>query len=213
VHFRSRRSVLRRVTLLIRWLCSDPEAIDARDREAVNVAEQDVLAAVAELLRTSGSAHGATIGRPRLDREQLIARCLAVLRENEAQPIQVTDLSDAAQVSERTLRSVFVEYFGVGPGRFLKAHQLYEINRALRSAETGFETVSGVAARFGVCDFSLFARNYRAMYGESPSETLRLARARRTEEDEEATASSSQSWMGFAARCFEAGMSTRLAGG
>lgn len=204
-HFRSRRSVLRRVTLLIRWLCTDPGAIDARDPEGVNVAEQDVLAAVAELLRTSSSAHGAIVGRPRLDRDQLMARCLAVLRENEFQPIQVTDLCGAAQVSERTLRSVFVEYFGVGPGKFLKAHHLYEINRALRSVENGSETVSAVASRFGVCDFSLFARNYRAMYGESPSETLRLARARRTGEDDEAPVSSSQSWIGFAERCFETG--------
>jgi AraC family transcriptional regulator, ethanolamine operon transcriptional activator len=203
-HFRSRRSALRRVTLLVRWLCTDHEAIDLRDHEAVTVAEQDVLAAVAELMRTSSSSHGATVGRPRLDREQLMARCLAVLRENESQPVQVTDLRGAAQVSERTLRSVFVEYFGVAPGRFLKAHQLYEINRALRSAENGFETVSAIASRFGVCDFSLFARNYRALYGESPSETLRLARERRTEEEEETPDSSSQSWIGFAERCFEA---------
>jgi AraC family ethanolamine operon transcriptional activator len=203
-NFRSRRSILRRVTLLVRWLCTDPGAIDARDPEAANVAEQDVLAAVTELLRTSTSAHGATVGRPRLDRDQLMARCLAVLRENEFQPIQVTDLCGAAQVSERTLRSVFVEYFGVGPGRFLRAHQLYEINRALRTVEDGVETVSAIASRFGVCDFSLFARNYRAMYGENPSETLRQARARRAEEDEEPPVSSSQSWIGFAERCFEA---------
>jgi len=203
-HFRSRRSVLRRVTLLVRWLCTDPGAINARDPQAIAVAEQDVLAAVAELLRTSSGTHNGSVGRPRLDRDQLMARCLAVLRENEFHPIQVTDLCGAAQVSERTLRSVFVEYFGVGPGRFLRAHQLYEINRALRTVQNGVETVSAIASRFGVCDFSLFARNYRAMYGESPSETLRQARARRAEEDEEPPVSSSQSWIGFAERCFEA---------
>jgi hypothetical protein len=30
-----------------------------------------------------------------------------------------------------------------------------------------------VAARFGVWDFSLFARNYKAIYGETPSTTLK----------------------------------------
>ena len=207
-HFRSRHSVLRRVSLLVRWLCNDPEAIDARNQQAVFVAEQDVLAAVMELLRTSTCARGAIIGRPRLARDRLMARCLEVLREQAPQPIQVMDLCGAAQVSERTLRSVFIEYFGVGPGRFLKAHQLYEIRRALRTSDTGSETVSSIAARFGVWDFGAFARNYRAMYGESPSETLRLARARAVDDDDELAAAAAQSWMGFAARCFDADVST-----
>ena len=83
--------------------------------------------------------------------------------------------SVAAQVSERTLRNTFQEYFGVGPIRLLKVRQLREIRAALSAADCGKETVAHIAARFGVWDFNLFARNYRALYGETPSATLRTA--------------------------------------
>jgi AraC family ethanolamine operon transcriptional activator len=76
-------------------------------------------------------------------------------------------------VSERTLRNVFQEYFGVGPMRLLRVRQLHEIRAALLAAEPQKETVATIAARFGVWDFSQFARNYHGLYGERPSVTLR----------------------------------------
>ena len=62
------------------------------------------------------------------------------------------------------------------------------------------DTVTKIAARFGVWDFSLFARNYRALYGEAPSQTLRKPRDRANalREDEGMT----PTWIAFAARQF-----------
>ena len=44
---------------------------------------------------------------------------------------------------------------------------------ALLRADPQRDTVTRSAARFGLWDFSLFARNYKALFGESPSRTLR----------------------------------------
>ena len=41
------------------------------------------------------------------------------------------------------------------------------------AAESTGQTVGSIAARFGVWDFSQFARTYKALYGETPSRTLR----------------------------------------
>ena len=70
------------------------------------------------------------------------------------------DLCRATGVAERTLRNIFHEYFGVGPIRFLKVRQLQDIRQALLAADSTHETVTRIAARFGIWDFSLFARNY-----------------------------------------------------
>jgi AraC-like DNA-binding protein len=57
--------------------------------------------------------------------------------------------------------------------RLLKVRQLHEIRAVLLRADSDRDTVSRIAARLGIWDFSLFARNYKAMFGESPSRTLR----------------------------------------
>ncbi|HKE94750.1 MAG TPA: helix-turn-helix domain-containing protein [Povalibacter sp.] len=204
VRFEADDAALRRVSLLVRCLASDEEAISVADPNAAAVAEEDLLAAAAELLRKSTCATSSPIGRPRISRERLIARCLEFLRENASKPVLVTDMCNAAQISERTLRNIFIEYFGVGPARFLKAHQLHEIRRRLLAAEGPCETITSIATHLGVWDFSLFARNYRAMYGESPSETLRSATAYRAPQRRVREADSRRSWMAYASRCFRA---------
>ncbi|HEY8429410.1 MAG TPA: helix-turn-helix domain-containing protein [Sandaracinaceae bacterium] len=114
-------------------------------------------------------------------RGRAVARALAFMQEAPPEGPTVPDLCDAARVSARTLEYAFREFFGVTPVRFLKLRRLNAARTALLHAANG-ETVSGVALRFGFGDFGHFAQDYRALFGEAPSETLRgdraLARAR-----------------------------------
>jgi hypothetical protein len=55
--------------------------------------------------------------------------------------------------------------------------------------------VTRIAARFGIWDFSLFARNYKALFGESPSRTLRTPPT-------EVKVRSSLSWLHYASKIF-----------
>lgn len=114
-------------------------------------------------------------------RGRAVARALAFLKEAPPEGPTVPDLCDAARVSARTLEYAFRELFAVTPVRFLKLRRLNAARTALLHAGNG-ETVSSVALRFGFGDFGHFAQDYRALFGEAPSETLRgdraLARAR-----------------------------------
>jgi AraC family ethanolamine operon transcriptional activator len=75
-------------------------------------------------------------------------------------------------VSARTLEYAFRERFGVTPVRFLKLHRLNAAHNALRRASRD-DTVSAVAIRCGFSDFGHFARDYRELFAQLPSETLR----------------------------------------
>jgi AraC family ethanolamine operon transcriptional activator len=159
------------------------------------MAEQEVSAVAVRAIERSLRLQLRPIGRPHLSRERVIARALDLIRAHEGQPLFTSDLCRAAGVSERTLRNTFNEYFGVGPIRLLKMRQLREIRAALLAADPAHETVASIAGRFGVWDFSLFARNYKRLFAESPSQTLRTPAGSSEHADD-------TSWLGYAVRKF-----------
>lgn len=158
---------------LIARMCVDDRSVSLVDRAAVAAAEEEVMSATFRLLEAGACSRGRQVGRPQVPRSRVIRQCLDLINASEGQPLFMEDLCQATQVSERTLRNIFREYFGVGPIRLLKVRQLREIRGALLAADASEQTVTQIATRFGVWDFSLFARNYRALYGEAPSITLR----------------------------------------
>jgi AraC family ethanolamine operon transcriptional activator len=100
------------------------------------------------------------------------------LEQRVGDPVHVGELAAAADVSERTLRTAFHEYFGVGPVRYLLLRQLHQVHRALSGADPEEATVSKILVEHGEWEFSRFASRYRQLFGESPSETLRRKRPR-----------------------------------
>jgi transcriptional regulator GlxA family with amidase domain len=177
------------------------------DPAASSSAEEEVLTAVLHTIEASNATRDRHLGRPQVPRNRVIARTLALIESAQGKPLFIDDLCRATEVSERTLRNVFHEYFGVGPMRLLKVRQLLEIRRALLAGDPSRDTVARIAAGFGVWDFSLFARNYKALYGESPSESLRRPAMRSTD-------TLGASWVGYAARMFsEIEMPGQLLGG
>lgn len=165
------------------------------DPAASNAAEEEVLAAALQTIESSNATQDRHVGRPQVPRTRVIARTLGVIEAAQGKPLFIDDLCRATEVSERTLRNVFHEYFGVGPMRLLKVRQLLEIRRALLAGDAERDTVARIAARFGIWDFSLFARNYKALYGESPSESLRKPATKSTD-------TLAVSWVRYAERMF-----------
>jgi AraC family transcriptional regulator, ethanolamine operon transcriptional activator len=194
-HAQAHRATLENLCSLVTRACSgDAACVRFDGPTAMRAAEQDILAAAARVLEHSSRIHESRVGRPYFPRERLIARTLELVEAHRDRPLLLGELCSVLAVSERTLRNVFQEYFGVGPIRFLKLRQLREINAALSLADPARETVTHLAGRFGVWDFSLFARNYKRLYGESPSETLRKPPA--------SAAHHGSSWFSYAARVF-----------
>jgi AraC family ethanolamine operon transcriptional activator len=115
-------------------------------------------------------------GRPRFSRQGIIRCCQELLEERDGELVFVEELAAAADVSERTLRTAFNEYFGIGPVRYLQLRQLHRVNHDLRASDPETESVTDVLLEHGVWEFGRFASRYRRLFGELPSETLRRRR-------------------------------------
>jgi AraC family ethanolamine operon transcriptional activator len=87
-------------------------------------------------------------------------------------PMTIQDLCSAVHTTQRTLHLGFRESFGMTPKKFLKALRLHSARRDLQRAVPG-STVTDTALRWGFFHLARFAGDYRRMFAESPSQTLR----------------------------------------
>ena len=112
-------------------------------------------------------------GRHLVPRKQIIRMAMEFVEQHDREYLSVEQLATAAGVSERTLRDAFLRYFGVPPVQYLNRRSLHQIRKALLAADPTAATVTEIATQFGVWQFGRLARDYRFLFGELPSETLR----------------------------------------
>ena len=118
-----------------------------------------------------------TMGRPSYPRCEIIRRIIAKIEQHEDEFLSIEDLTLVADVSERTLRNIFLEYYGLPPRRFLTVHRLHQVRASLQNADPECGRVTAIAAQYGFWHFGRFANEYRRLFGELPSNTLdRLAK-------------------------------------
>jgi len=91
-------------------------------------------------------------------------------------PVHVSEICAALRVPRRTLDRAFHEVFGMGPLTFLRHKRLCAVHAILKDRRPGDVTITDVALRQGFLDSERFRRHYRALFGESPSQTLGLHR-------------------------------------
>ena len=102
--------------------------------------------------------------------EKVMSTVLECLRRDGQ--IHVVALARAAGVSERTLHRLFWKYFHMGPKRYSKIRQLNLVRRAIRQNHSAPVNVTGILTEHGVTEFGRFAIEYKALFNESPAETL-----------------------------------------
>lgn len=85
----------------------------------------------------------------------------------------VADLAAALQVAPRTLHRAFAAVYGCSPLTHLKRWRLTRVRSALLAQEGGAPLVKTAALDQGFWHLGRFAQDYRAMFGEHPSETRR----------------------------------------
>lgn len=152
--------------------------LNAAEQTASLESSQALGGAMAELRNLSATilsppSASEKLGRPLVSREDILQRTLQLLDKHADAPLYLHELATACDVSERTLRSAFNEFFGITPKHFLRLRRLHQVRRALRSAEPASTSVSEVLMRFGEWEFGRFAQHYRSAFGELPSQTLR----------------------------------------
>lgn len=86
--------------------------------------------------------------------------------------ISRADICAAAGASARSLSRQFARRHGVGPMTFLKQRRLEAAQRSLVAAHPAEKSVTDVALEWGQDHLGRFSVEYRAAFGESPSQTL-----------------------------------------
>jgi AraC family ethanolamine operon transcriptional activator len=142
---------------------------------AHEAARREILAAAADCLQAHVAPETA-VGRPRIDRREIVRRAMAAIDSAATVPT-AADLARDVGVTDRTLLRTFQEVFGLPPKRYLLLRELHAVRRGLRDAAASQTTVADVLVRHGIWEFGRFAARYRGHFGELPSETLRRAKA------------------------------------
>lgn len=106
-------------------------------------------------------------------RQLVVERAREYMNAHIEEPITVADLCAELRVSRRTLQYSFQDVLNLNPVSFLRALRLNGVRRALKQTQPGTGAVADIAARWGFWHLSHFASDYRSMFGELPSETLR----------------------------------------
>lgn len=107
------------------------------------------------------------------ERHRIARKAEAWLRERLDAFITIRDLCAAVGAAERTIELGFQEVFGLSPKRYLTVMRLNAARRELRRRRPEEASVTAIAVRWGFLHLGRFAAQYRRMFGESPSETLR----------------------------------------
>lgn len=114
-----------------------------------------------------------SLGRKIIDRNDIITEALCEIHNNKkAVGLNIETLLDVTDVSERTLRTVFHEFFGISPLNYINLTRLHETKSMILNPKNSNKTISFISSSVGFFDQGRFAKNYHSLFGELPSETL-----------------------------------------
>jgi AraC-like DNA-binding protein len=156
---------------LIETAVAQPSLFNDRDEERV-AAGIELIESLLATLRQAGDSVPSRGDRTRRSRSQVVRRAEEYALARNGAQLCVSDLCQAAGVSERTLTYAFKEVMGLTPVAYLTRLRLHRVRKALLAATPGSTTVSAQALAWGFWHFGEFARAYRTCFGELPSETL-----------------------------------------
>lgn len=104
---------------------------------------------------------------------EIVRRSERILKDHAEEPQTILDLCVALRCSRRTLQTSFQRVTNVSPVEYLRSVRLNGVHRLLRSTSHEALMVGDAAAQWGFMHPSYFAREYRQLFGELPSQTPR----------------------------------------
>lgn len=106
-------------------------------------------------------------------RNRLVQRAREYIDEHLDEVSTVADVCLALGVSRRHLQYSFEDVLQINPIAYIRAMRLNAVRRDLKLASPGLATVADLASRWGFWHLGHFSGDYKRMFGELPSATLR----------------------------------------
>lgn len=91
-------------------------------------------------------------------------------------PLTIGDICLKLNISRRSLNHAFQQVLGITPVAYMRNIRLHKIRAELQYKSEQINNIACVASHWGFWHMSLFARYYRELFGECPSETLERSR-------------------------------------
>jgi AraC family ethanolamine operon transcriptional activator len=101
----------------------------------------------------------------------LVRRARELILERPQDFCHLTALCAALHVTRRTLQNCFQEVMGISPAAYLREVRLNAVRRALLDPHGARKTITDIAAQWGFWHMGHFGCEYKALFGETPSET------------------------------------------
>ena len=110
---------------------------------------------------------------PRGRRGRVLEAALKIIESGPLNAWDASQLATATGVSRRTLENAFRDGLGVSPAALIKARRLGALARDLYSSGHTTDRVARLAHEHDFQHLGQLAADYRALFGELPSQTLR----------------------------------------
>ena len=149
----------------------DPEAPLANPLARRNL-ERELLDEFFDALRSGIRCALPKTAQNTANRLRHLAQARDFVQEHSRQPLQIDDLCGATGMSKRGIERMFRETMGIVPSDYIRHQRLHGVRRTLLAAEPNPGVVKEAALNWGFWHMGHFARSYRKLFGECPSETL-----------------------------------------
>lgn len=147
------------------------QGLDTRQQPLLTAQLQDMVAATL-LAEQPHNQAGAEPPRRQAVLPRHVRRVQEHLRAHAHEPITATQLAEVAGCSLRSLYSGFQAFCGMSPMQYLRDLRLDGVRADLLAGQ-GETSVSSAALRWGFGHLGRFSAEYKARFGEAPSQTLR----------------------------------------
>jgi AraC family ethanolamine operon transcriptional activator len=106
-------------------------------------------------------------------RHRLVERVDAYVRSHSDRLVTVSEQCSELSISRRALQAAFQDVLGVSPHAYIRAVSLNKVRSHLKNANSPYNSVQDAAAAYGFWHMSQFALDYRQLFGELPSATIK----------------------------------------
>jgi len=136
---------------------------------------------IGHVMETLRSAHSPPTSSPSFKTHSyLVNEAISITLANASEPPTIEALCCQLKVSQRMLHYSFIETVGLAPLQYLRSRRLNGVRRAIcTAAHSQCNTsecpiaIADIAEQWGFTHLSRFASDYRSLFGELPSATLK----------------------------------------